>query len=311
MSDLQETLAALDAVLPSLPARLTAPIEIGESLERATEGFLRQLQQKESSAVERVDTAQHAFTSLGEEATQVEAQLDREADVLESLLQEHSQTFAHRREELENDVEAARQAMDALQQHLVEAGTAAQAAQDEVAQALTGLEHTMEATQQELRASVDATLREVELLEVGAESARVAVEEDLHGLRDLMTNLASGARDRLQQVAQDIERVRGDHDTALEAQGSALQAGQADLLTLLKDTIDKELRTRLMEAASAAAERLKALADDAHQEAQTAAHSRADLESALDGVRDEGMSIMEAVSLAKDAVEIVGLVWGI
>jgi hypothetical protein len=311
MTDLKEALAGLDAVLPGLPVRITAPHEIGQSLEDATETFLRQIQQFESSAVDRVDQAQQAMADLRQEAEQVETQLDGEVDALESLHTEVSQDLENRQKELTSAIDSARQAMDALQQHLVQAGSAAEAAKDRVAQVVTNLEQTIEASQLNLQDAVAAALREVELLDVAAKTARADVEQGVDAFGQLMTSLADQARQTLQQAATDLDRFQNTHDGALQAHASELQGGQDKLLSSLQTAIEQELKSRISGAAGEAADALRALADQARQAAKRAASSRGDLSSALDEVRNQEGSIVETILDAKQAVEIVGLVWGI
>ncbi len=311
MTDLKEALSALDAILPGLPARITAPHEIGQSLERATETFLRQIQQFESSAVQRVDKAQEALAGLRQEAEEVENKLDGEVDALESLHQEVSQTFEDDRAKLSTAVESARHAMDALQAHLVQAGAAAEAAKDRVAQGVTNLEQTIEASQLNLQDAVGAALREVELLDVAAKAARTEVDAGVDALGQLMTSLADNARQTLQQAASDLDRFQTTHDGALQAHASELQGGQDKLLSSLQTAIEQELKGRISSAAGETADALRALADQARSAAKRAASSRSDLSQALDEVRNQEDSIVETILDAKEAVELVGLVWGI
>lgn len=310
MSDLRETLAAISAALHSLPARVGGPQEIGESLEHATDGFLRQMHQYESSAAGLVGHAHQAMAGLGHEAAEAEAQVESETEALESTLHQASQTFAERRHQVAAESESTRQAMEAFQQHLTQAGAAAQAAHEEAGRALIALEQTLRDAQQELRTAVAEAQREAEGLQVAAETGRAEVEGALRELGKVMTSLAEDAGKQLQHTLNQVDGMTSRHAQAVHSAQSTLQSQAETLQELLRGAIERELKGKLIAASGAAAQQLNVLAAEALEEAERTTRSRGDLEQALQALEGEKPSVTDVIDHVKNAVEIVGLIWG-
>jgi hypothetical protein len=310
MTSLKENLSALSSTLPDIPSALGELVEEGQRLSGAVTDFLNALAEKEAQAAAMLGEVEQALAGVEQRGESERIRLEEQLTEFEKCVNGNLTDLENDQEDLTQRVEAAGTAVAGLKDALVEAGTSARAAEEEVARQLGELKEAAHDGERELYDACEEVAREAEALEQGVDEAGRMLRQALEGLGKRVQDLAQQAGQRVERTRQKLQELQSAHEAEVAEQGSRLDEGRQVLLGEMQDRAARELEQPVAAPAQAALDVIAELKAEGLAAAAGCREGGETVEALLGGLRAATRPLPQAIEAVRRAAVQVGLPWG-